>query len=635
MKKNFKRVKYKGLVSFILLFISVCLFAGATYAWFTDTATVKGNKVFAGNLYVDVIADFNTLQSVGYGSGQDEGDLVEDNGKVTIEGIETPIEKYVRNLSDNSTQNFYKLTDVEAPFIAIYNVEPGQAYSAKFGVLNSGDLAVKYTAGFQISTVEETVDGVTVKRPRSYTGLETLEFQHSDNSEDAFGVYHNKYQNTNTITNERIEGEYNLNEHLDNDEYTRRKTKLEAMQRDKTTGEDLGGHLEDVLEVYAVTDRADDGQVLHSNVEKTMVVDGEVKKANYIGTVKQMINLFDPTFIPTDEERGIYEEVENNMNRLSTGYLLPVEIIKNPTDNKINKDGITVNIYGSKEDPSLTDLLGVRNNVSEIGECEYIIYMPEDADNKYQNASLFLDMGVTGSQVDFEFDGLNYMIYDMAFDPEEPSSNEPITVTFHFPYPTFDRTFTHTFENNKFSYVSNATIDTGLKEGTIPLQSFKMTVAGLALGYNESMPPSIGTIYLTLENTASQIVNFYGFASKIDDNVLVNDLASVGVNKSDLVSKINTILSGVEGYEPIDNNCENDALKAAANKAFYKCLAGDQPQSDNDPVEGTNEDPYINDWVKIFVGGDSILANMNSDITDSNKDIYLYPYLEFNPTMFD
>ena len=50
MENNSKR---KGIISILIIVVCLCLCIGATYAYFTDSATSKGNKIQAGKLKVD------------------------------------------------------------------------------------------------------------------------------------------------------------------------------------------------------------------------------------------------------------------------------------------------------------------------------------------------------------------------------------------------------------------------------------------------------------------------------------------------------------------------------------------------------------------------------------------------------
>ena len=49
------KTKSALLASGVSLLASVALLAGATFAWFTDSVTNKGNQIIAGNLKVDLI----------------------------------------------------------------------------------------------------------------------------------------------------------------------------------------------------------------------------------------------------------------------------------------------------------------------------------------------------------------------------------------------------------------------------------------------------------------------------------------------------------------------------------------------------------------------------------------------------
>ena len=51
MENNSKR---KGIISILIIVVCLCLCIGATYAYFTDSATSKGNKIQAGKLKIDL-----------------------------------------------------------------------------------------------------------------------------------------------------------------------------------------------------------------------------------------------------------------------------------------------------------------------------------------------------------------------------------------------------------------------------------------------------------------------------------------------------------------------------------------------------------------------------------------------------
>ena len=70
-KRKFARTKKAILASVMSLLLSVSMFAGSTYAWFTDEVTSGVNQIIAGNL--DVELDHKT--STGYESVEGETDL--------------------------------------------------------------------------------------------------------------------------------------------------------------------------------------------------------------------------------------------------------------------------------------------------------------------------------------------------------------------------------------------------------------------------------------------------------------------------------------------------------------------------------------------------------------------------------
>ena len=70
-KRNGHKTRKAILASVMSLLLSVSMFAGSTYAWFTDEVTSGVNQIIAGNL--DVELDHKT--STGYESVEGETDL--------------------------------------------------------------------------------------------------------------------------------------------------------------------------------------------------------------------------------------------------------------------------------------------------------------------------------------------------------------------------------------------------------------------------------------------------------------------------------------------------------------------------------------------------------------------------------
>ncbi len=367
----------KGLLSIVALIVCLAMLTVGTFAWFTDTATVKGNKVYAGNLYVDVVAKGAKIAAA-LDPEYKEDDSVENHKFENVKAENSAaFDKPVK--SGSETENdYFIVTDKTVPLIKLENVEPGSTWPVDIDVKNSGDLAISYSAGFSIDT------------GMSKTGLETLEEQYSDKTDP---------------------------------EYSFRKAKLGAKQKN-SAGADIGKKLEEVLEVYAVTkaeyeksnkENAAEGKSM--DLLKEDVVDpatGEVtKKANYIGTVDQIIKCNDAAYMAglTDAtKKAELLAVAARLAANASGYCVPTDVAKDP-----DWSG-SVPVYNTAG-----GLVETKTGVSDIGTAYYAIHMPTTVDDLYQNASITLNVGVTATQVEFETDGTNVMIYDNT-DARQPAA---------------------------------------------------------------------------------------------------------------------------------------------------------------------------------------------------------------------
>ena len=190
-KDNTKKTKRRAYESLLLLLLTISLFITATFAWFTDSAFSKGNKVFAGNLYVDIIVSEEDLKE----------QLLANFDDVDESNVEEYITnnyanyKYVRTYEgadgNNVTDTYYRISAMPDTLanglssINLYNVEPGQAKKVHVQYLNNGDLAFKAGGALKL---EYDTDSKTLK---SYTGLETLNQQ--INPDAKVGTYKNNY----------------------------------------------------------------------------------------------------------------------------------------------------------------------------------------------------------------------------------------------------------------------------------------------------------------------------------------------------------------------------------------------------------------------------------------------------------
>lgn len=354
------RIKYTPIyIGFISVVISMALLAASTYAWFTDNAQAKGSRIGAGNLFIELLADKEYLNKLGY-----------DDEKISGFGFQTYTREEKKE-PGNETKTYYIITGSKVPVITLNKMEPGQVYPVKFHILNAGDLAVKYSAAFR---TQVDTDGNEL----SFTGLETLERERAESE---------KYiKDTDKVEfSFAADTEYSYDEELANKgylthkEYDKMKEILEKKQvaRDPKTlkpledydledeTQNLGGRLEDILDVYVGASEAD------------------IKPENYIGKLCDI----------KDGKLGAFG-----------GYSLPLSEVAGEDGIVVPKD---VTIYDADGEVSRTV-----TGVTEIGTLNYLIKMPEEADSKYEYSSLTFSLGATATQVEYEKDGINSMIYD-------------------------------------------------------------------------------------------------------------------------------------------------------------------------------------------------------------------------------
>ena len=415
----------KGLLSIVSLIVCLAMLTVGTYAWFTDTATVSGNKVTAGNLDVAVVMTGKEIKdkvtgvtlptTKGNQIGSDGGDY--EGATLVKEGSD----------SANQSDYYYDVSGLEVPLFALGNVEPGQVKPVSMKVMNTGDLAIGFTAGFKLPKRGGT--GADKDMPTSYTGLETLELQHADS--DFIGYYKTREASGNAYAAAVLQ-----DSELPNDIYAARLANLLEKQwteKDRATAEatyganrtklystayNAGGYLENALEVYAVSEaELADPTYFTAAGEATAKAGQLCDPAHLIGTVKDIISANDVTYIPstvpdkdTDGD-GIADQSEaqrvaaakDALAKFSAGYCLPTAAL--PSGGTVN-----VTIKADPDDP--TAPVWTKNDVNDIGKVTYLIKMSEDADNIYQNAYISFDAGVTANQVKWETDGTGSYLYD-------------------------------------------------------------------------------------------------------------------------------------------------------------------------------------------------------------------------------
>lgn len=120
----------KLIASAALIVASVALLLGLTFAWFTDTAANKGNKIQAGTLGITAtVASYDAAGDVRVAAGELGTDMIPDD------------------------LAFGAASDVEAPDVHVIqqtNWEPGQRDAKLLTVTNAGDLATKIKLQFDI-----------------------------------------------------------------------------------------------------------------------------------------------------------------------------------------------------------------------------------------------------------------------------------------------------------------------------------------------------------------------------------------------------------------------------------------------------------------------------------------------------
>ena len=211
---NTKKTKRRAYESLLLLLLTISLFITATFAWFTDSAFSKGNKVFAGNLYVDIIASEEEL--VERYNIENLDDIIKTKDHTTIDVIfeyaNLGYERYTRTYPDPENPNetltdyYYIITGTDASSVNLYNFEPGQVKKINVKYLNKGDLAFRAAGAIKIEYDEVN------NEYKSYTGLETLNQQYKGDSD----IYSNKVSLNYTdgelppAQPEKVPGEYDV-----------------------------------------------------------------------------------------------------------------------------------------------------------------------------------------------------------------------------------------------------------------------------------------------------------------------------------------------------------------------------------------------------------------------------------------
>ncbi len=359
-------LKHRELIkSLVISFVALFLLAGATYAWFSDEALTKGSSISAGFMGAELLIDEDLLQKYMEENKPDDFTGTLDEYATDV----LKLTKYERKLEGTeASETYYDITNKDLKVITLKSVEPGQVYPVTFYVANIGELAFTYSAGFNVAEGD------------SLTGTQRL------TKEAGEGKY----------------GDVEAEAYKNNSDYQMKLKVIFSEQwipdPDPEAGEgayiDNGGHLEDVLKVYIGKDRSD------------------IKDENYVGTIKDIMN----------KAEG---EEASPSDAAYTGYLLPKSVVTN-SGGKIEPQNLTIVYPADETHPEKTiEITGA----SELGKLNFLIVAPDNMDNRYQYASISLSLGAYATQVEYEEDGTQSIIYDRAahgpnFTPVIPSETE-------------------------------------------------------------------------------------------------------------------------------------------------------------------------------------------------------------------
>lgn len=423
-----KSYKNRFITSIITLLLTVSCFVSVSYAWFTNSAYVSGNKVFAGNLMVDVLISEEDLKANLVKSG------VINNNEEPLPGTLDSF-KYVREFEDGTRQTYYYASRIPATvneqtidtsIIHVENVEPGQAIRVKVNIVNSGDLALKAAGALR---VEE-----------SLTGLQTFKVN-NNGSYPNFSVGGNMPDASNKsgyASIDQVTFLFNTLLNIQAEDTTDAEGDNIITTGDKNF-KDVGGHLEDVLCVYLLED-VGDGDLNFEREDLNETLEVLKQDERFFGTLKQFQYMLENGANPTEDNKKVYDSyfsgsielnahdykrrLERDYQRYlayASGYCLPLsEMQEHDNENKIPKDGKNVEVFDA-DGKSLYTRMGV----SEIDTINFLLYMPLEAGDEYQNASISLSLGATASQVEYEKDDFDYMIYDMS--AQNTSHTAPLT----------------------------------------------------------------------------------------------------------------------------------------------------------------------------------------------------------------
>ena len=368
--------KYSALIISISATLAMMLLlAAATFAWFSDTAVTKGSSVITGYMGADLLVNDEAIKDYIRKSKKLAEDAPVSDEEVAAYVAEKGLDTYTRTVkpegqSAQPEETYYRITDKEMNVITLDHVEPGQAYPVHFFVANTGQLAFTFSAGFR---VEESLTGLMRLDKEVENGL------FGDIEDPESGTYF------------RNNPDYKLRHKVlisEQSETVRNEEtgELEPVI-DPATGKpvDHGGYLEDVLEVYIGKNRDD------------------IKPENYVGTLADIIGKATVSEIGA---AGGSDDVNGQTaprNQAFTGYLLPRPVVEDEYGHIVPQH---VEVYEG------TTLIRTIENATELGGLNFIVFAPYTMEDEYQYASIKISLGAYTTQVEYEKDGTDCMIYD-------------------------------------------------------------------------------------------------------------------------------------------------------------------------------------------------------------------------------
>ncbi len=392
--------------------IAMAMLVFATYAWFSDVAVSKGSTVNTGVMTINLAVDqsfvdrYNSMPShltskISVPGAEPDGEEGEAYTTVFDEvyDYKTLTDGAVEPADDADIVHtpYYIVDDKNVQIIHIENMAPGEAYVVTgMAVVNRGELAAAYTAGFDI---EESLTGLeNLNRKVSdgafgnEPGVEPSAGSADTSADPGYAAYKVLKR---TLVRNQIEGGgalYRNHSDVNSEEEGKEYYSLDDyMEQYKDTDDWTGRYLEEVLEVYAISSGA-------------IVTDENIKD-----------------FITEENLVGTIGAIMNGQVSIAEDYLLPEFAVKtssggfeyiNPVELTVFESKQETSPEGSSEDPEEPDPGVVYGKVSNVGYLQFILYLPEETGNEYEYARLDLAIGASAVQCEYEpnADG-GYKIY--------------------------------------------------------------------------------------------------------------------------------------------------------------------------------------------------------------------------------